>query len=109
MSKAMTRSVLKEVQDFRDCVKRVVAMLSGKQIPVAERGNEAYVRYNRRGEPVLVNIPSIPDDASPTLMNAVRGFLDHEVAHILFTDPNVAMKMRERGKAPSTGLWSALE
>ncbi|MDM7094300.1 porphyrin biosynthesis protein, partial [Enterobacter hormaechei] len=109
MSKAMTRAVLKEVQDFRDCVKRVVAMLSGKQIPVAERGNEAYVRYNRRGEPVLVNIPSIPDDASPTLMNAVRGFLDHEVAHILFTDPKVAMKMRERGKAPSTGLWNALE
>ncbi|CHM62090.1 Cobalamin biosynthesis protein CobT [Salmonella enterica subsp. enterica serovar Typhi] len=32
MSKAMTRSVLKEVQDFRDCVKRVVAMLSGKQM-----------------------------------------------------------------------------
>lgn len=109
MSKKTTKAVLKEVQDYRDCVKRVVAMLSGKQIPVAERGNEAYVRYNRRGEPVLVNIPSIPDDASPTLMNAVRGFLDHEVAHILFTEPKVAMQMRERGKAPSTGLWNALE
>lgn len=109
MSKKTTKAVLKEVQDFRDCVKRVVAMLSGKQIPVAERGNEAYVRYNRRGEPVLVNIPSIPDDASPTLMNAVRGFLDHEVAHILFTEPKVEMQMRERGKAPSTGLWNALE
>lgn len=109
MSKKTTKAVLKEVQDFRDCVKRVVAMLSGKQIPVAERGNEAYVRYNRRGEPVLVNIPSIPDDASPTLKNAVRGFLDHEVAHILFTEPKVAMQMRERGKAPSTGLWNALE
>ncbi len=109
MSKKTTKAVLKEVQDFRDCVKRVVEMLSGKQIPVAERGNEAYVRYNRRGEPVLVNIPSIPDDASPTLMNAVRGFLDHEVAHILFTEPKVAMQMRERGKAPSTGLWNALE
>ncbi|EOB9647990.1 porphyrin biosynthesis protein [Escherichia coli] len=109
MSKKTTKAVLKEVQDFRDCVKRVVAMLSGKQKPVAERGNEAYVRYNRRGEPVLVNIPSIPDDASPTLMNAVRGFLDHEVAHILFTEPKVAMQMRERGKAPSTGLWNALE
>lgn len=109
MSKKTTKAVLKEVQDFRDCVKRVVAMLSGKQIPVAERGNEAYVRYNWRGEPVLVNIPSIPDDASPTLMNAVRGFLDHEVAHILFTEPKVAMQMRERGKAPSTGLWNALE
>ncbi|KDU01124.1 cobalamin biosynthesis CobT family protein [Escherichia coli 3-267-03_S1_C2] len=32
MSKKTTKAVLKEVQDFRDCVKRVVAMLSGKQI-----------------------------------------------------------------------------
>ncbi|HDN7367023.1 TPA: cobaltochelatase CobT-related protein [Salmonella enterica] len=109
MSKAPTKTVLKEVQDFRDCVKRVVAMLSGKQIPVAERGNDAFVRYNKRGEPVLVNIPSIPDDATPTLMNAVRGFLDHEVAHILFTDTLVAIKMRKKGKAPSAGLWNALE
>ncbi|WP_424948591.1 hypothetical protein, partial [Cronobacter sakazakii] len=38
MSKTHKRAVLKEVQDFRDCVKRVVAMLSGKSIPVAERG-----------------------------------------------------------------------
>ncbi|EJE1452301.1 porphyrin biosynthesis protein, partial [Salmonella enterica] len=109
MPKAPTKTVLKEVQDFRDCVKRVVAMLSGKKIPVAERGNDAFVRYNKRGEPVLVNIPSIPDDATPTLMNAVRGFLDHEVAHILFTDTLVAIKMRKRDKAPSTGLWNALE
>ncbi|HHR9723354.1 TPA: cobaltochelatase CobT-related protein [Salmonella enterica subsp. enterica serovar Oranienburg] len=109
MSKAPTKTVLKEVQDFRDCIKRVVAMLSGKQIPVAERGNDAFVRYNKCGEPVLVNIPSIPDDATPTLMNAVRGFLDHEVAHILFTDTLVAIKMRKKGKAPSAGLWNALE
>lgn len=104
-----SKTVLKEVQDFRDCVKRVVAMLSGKDIPVAECGDQAFVRYNKRGEPVLVNIPSIPDDATPTLMNAVRGFLDHEVAHILFTDATVAKKMRDKKKAPSTGLWNALE
>ncbi|EKE7091691.1 porphyrin biosynthesis protein, partial [Salmonella enterica] len=41
--------------------------------------------------------------------NAVRGFLDHEVAHILFTDTLVAIKMRKKGKAPSAGLWNALE
>lgn len=29
---------IKEVQDFRDSVKRVVALLSGKNIPVAEQG-----------------------------------------------------------------------
>ncbi|MGK3717418.1 hypothetical protein ACSLO9_34635, partial [Escherichia coli] len=34
-----------KVQDFRDSVKRVVALLSGKNIPVAERGDDAYVRY----------------------------------------------------------------
>lgn len=87
---------IKEVQDFRDSVKRVVALLSGKNIPVAERGDDAYVRYNDDGEPILVNIPSIPDNATPALMNAVRGFLDHEVAHILFTDIRVSNKMREK-------------
>ena len=40
---------IKEVQDFRDSVKRVVALLSGKNIPVAERGDDAYVRYNDDG------------------------------------------------------------
>lgn len=34
-------------------------------------------------------------------MNAVRGFLDHEVAHILFTDIRVSNKMREKGRVPS--------
>ncbi|WBM73045.1 porphyrin biosynthesis protein (plasmid) [Buttiauxella sp. WJP83] len=109
MAKAPSKAVLKEVQDFRDCVKRVVTMLSGKHIPVAERGNEAFVRYNKQGEPIMVNIPSIPDDATPELMNAVRGFLDHEVAHLLFTDFKIAMRMRSKGKAPSLGLWNALE
>ena len=100
---------IKEVQDFRDSVKRVVALLSGKNIPVAERGDDAYVRYNDDGEPILVNIPSIPDNATPALMNAVRGFLDHEVAHILFTDIRVSNKMREKGRVPSWSLWNALE
>lgn len=103
------KHVHKEVQDFRDSVKRVVALLSGKNIPVAECGNEAYVRYNDHGDPVLVNIPSIPDNASSALMNAVRGFLDHEVAHLLFTDIHVANRVKEKGKTPSKFLWNALE
>ncbi|MER1465328.1 porphyrin biosynthesis protein, partial [Klebsiella pneumoniae] len=66
----------------------------------------AYVRYNKKGEPVMVNIPSIPDDASPALMNAIRGFLDHEVGHLLFTDEKVVKKMRN---TKAFGLWNALE
>lgn len=106
MSTKPSKTVLKEVQDFRDSVKRVVGLLSGKNIPVAECGDTAYVRYNKKGEPVMVNIPSIPDDASPALMNAIRGFLDHEVGHLLFTDEKVVKKMRN---TKAFGLWNALE
>ncbi|EPY4266637.1 cobaltochelatase CobT-related protein [Klebsiella pneumoniae] len=106
MATKSSKTVLKEVQDFRDSVKRVVGLLSGKNIPVAECGDTAYVRYNKKGEPVMVNIPSIPDDASPALMNAIRGFLDHEVGHLLFTDEKVVKKMRN---TKAFGLWNALE
>lgn len=106
MATKPSKTVLKEVQDFRDSVKRVVGLLSGKNIPVAECGDTAYVRYNKKGEPVMVNIPSIPDDASPELMNAIRGFLDHEVGHLLFTDEKVVKKMRN---TKAFGLWNALE
>jgi hypothetical protein len=34
----------------------------------------------------VVNIPHIPEDASDDLLIATQGFLDHEVAHVLFTD-----------------------
>ena len=106
MATKPSKTVLKEVQDFRDSVKRVVGLLSGKNIPVAECGDTAYVRYNKKGEPVMVNIPSIPDDASPALMNAIRGFLDHEVGHLLFTDEKIVKKMRN---TKAFGLWNALE
>ncbi len=106
MATKPSKTVLKEVQDFRDSVKRVVGLLSGKNIPVAECGDTAYVRYNKKGEPFMVNIPSIPDDASPALMNAIRGFLDHEVGHLLFTDEKVVKKMRN---TKAFGLWNALE
>ncbi|HCI4621144.1 TPA: porphyrin biosynthesis protein [Klebsiella quasipneumoniae subsp. similipneumoniae] len=106
MATKPSKTVHKEVQDFRDSVKRVVGLLSGKNIPVAECGDTAYVRYNKKGEPVMVNIPSIPDDASPALMNAIRGFLDHEVGHLLFTDEKVVKKMRN---TKAFGLWNALE
>ncbi|HHQ3053018.1 TPA: cobaltochelatase CobT-related protein [Klebsiella pneumoniae] len=106
MATKPSKTVLKEVQDFRDSVKRVVGLLSGKNIPVAECGDTAYVRYNKKGEPVMVNIPSIPDDASPALMNAIRGSLDHEVGHLLFTDEKVVKKMRN---TKAFGLWNALE
>ncbi|HHT4259207.1 TPA: cobaltochelatase CobT-related protein [Klebsiella variicola] len=81
----MKKTPVSEVIKFREAIKNVVSMLISRNIPVIERGETAYVEYNREGEPQLICIPSIPDDASDKFLMAIRGFIDHEVAHILFT------------------------
>lgn len=103
------QKIRKEVQTFRESVRKVVVMLSGKDIPVAERGSRAYVEYNKDGTPCMVNLPSLPDDATDGLMNAIRGFLDHEVAHLLFTDSKLAFKLLEKKDSPAFHLWNAVE
>ncbi|HAW7526293.1 TPA: porphyrin biosynthesis protein [Escherichia coli] len=100
MSKKTTKAVLKEVQDFRDCVKRVVEMLSGKQIPVAERGNEAYVRYNRRGEPVLVNIPSIKEHGIDVAVRNMSNTEDCVKVAAAIAQIMQDMKDKPEGKLP---------
>ncbi|HHN8503032.1 TPA: cobaltochelatase CobT-related protein [Klebsiella quasipneumoniae] len=85
-----------QVSIFRDAIKKVTTILAGKDLPVIERGRKAYVRYHN-DEPVEICIPSIPDDASEKFMEAIRGFVDHEVAHILFTD-NKAITAATGGK-----------
>lgn len=83
---------------IRDSIGKVVRMLSEKNIEITQRGSNAYVRYDEKtGEPVQVNLPYIPDDASDTFINAVQGFLDHEVAHILFSDPKAIAEAKRRG------------
>lgn len=103
------QKIRKEVQTFRESVRKVVVMLSGKDIPVAERGSRAYVEYNKDGTPYMVNLPSLPDDATDGLMNAIRGFLDHEVAHLLFTDSKLAFNLLEKKDSPAFPLWNAVE
>ena len=85
-----------QVSVFRDAIKKVTTILAGKDLPVIERGRKAYVRYHN-DEPVEICIPSIPDDASEKFMEAIRGFVDHEVAHILITD-NKAITAATGGK-----------
>jgi hypothetical protein len=71
---------------IRESVVKLTQMLAGRGIQVTQRGVSAYVKADHTGRPVLVNLPYIPDNANDELINAIQGFLDHEVAHILFTD-----------------------
>jgi cobaltochelatase CobT len=71
---------------LRDAVVKITQMLSGKGIKVTQRGVNAYVKSDQHGRPMVVNLPYLPDNASEELCHAIQGFLDHEVAHILFTE-----------------------
>lgn len=77
----------REIQELREVITKLVPLLTGRGLKVTQRGTKAYVRANARtNKPEVVNIPSIPDNASPDFISAVSGFVDHEVGHVLFTD-----------------------
>jgi len=82
---------------LRDAVVKITQMLSGKGIEVTQRGVNAYVKADAAGRPVQVNLPYLPDNATEDLVNAIQGFLDHEVAHILFSDFNLTSKAGKMG------------
>lgn len=81
---------IKRVALIRDSIAGVVTMLSGKDIKVIQAGNKAAVTYNKgTGEPEVVYLPIISEKTSDQMLDAIQGFLDHEVAHILFSDQSV--------------------
>lgn len=111
-----TPAGFRRVAEFREIVAKVVVMLSERDIRVTQQGTQTYVKYDPKTSlPNVVNLPYIPDDADDTLLGAIRGFLDHEVAHVLFTDPSVHHDPRI--KDPKTGktdpvihnIWNILE
>ena len=91
---------------LRDAVVKITQMLSGKGIQVTQRGVNAYVKSDRSGKPVLVNLPYLPDNATEELCLAIQGFLDHEVAHIMFSDFSL---LDEANKAGCHSMLNILE
>lgn len=91
---------------LRDAVVKITQMLSGKGINVTQRGINAYVKSDRTGRPVQVNLPYLPDNATEELCMAIQGFLDHEVAHILFTDFTL---LEEANKTGAHSMFNMIE
>jgi cobaltochelatase CobT len=79
------------VDVIRQSITIIAKVLSGKGIKVTQSGTNAYVE-STDGVPKRINIPYIPDNASDDLILAINGFLDHEVAHVLFTDFTISKK-----------------
>lgn len=79
---------------LREAVQKIVPMLTDRKVKVTSQGSKAYVTYDAKGMPNRVNVPYMPEDASDEFLDAIQGFLDHEVGHILFTDSSVLPKAR---------------
>jgi len=70
-------------------VERTARMLAHEYgIRVVWRGSQA------KTEGKTIILPVLPDDAPDELLEAVQGYLDHETAHIIFTEFNVVSGYR---------------
>lgn len=77
----------RDIIELREVVQKLVPLLAGKGLVVTQRGSQAYVSTNpKTRKPERVNIPNISDNASPEFVEAIQGFIDHEVGHVLHTD-----------------------
>ena len=85
------------VETVRQSITIITKILSGKGLKVTQSGENAFVE-SVAGIPKRINIPYIPDNASDELMLAINGFLDHEVAHVLFTDFSISQKHHFKNK-----------
>lgn len=99
-----------EIGALRNAVERIVKILSGQKIPVTQRGSNAFVQYDEKTgqRPVRVNIPVIPDDASPELIMAIQGFIDHECGHLLFSRGHDAVRLDDLTPVKKA-LWNIIE
>lgn len=77
----------RDIVELREIIQKLVPLLAGRGLTVTQIGTQAYVSTNPQTKiPERVNIPSIPDNAAPEFVRAIQGFIDHEVAHVLYTD-----------------------
>ena len=98
---------MKRVEILREKIKRLVPLLTGMSIRVTQAGASAYVERDPETlRPNRVNLPYIPDDASDSLINAIEGFVDHEVGHCLFTGEYSWQRADKEGVLAT---WNAVE
>lgn len=72
---------------MRESIRKIVKILSDSDINVVHCGNKAEVEYDERLRPICITLPAIDENTSDEMLVAIQGFIDHELGHVLFTDP----------------------
>lgn len=74
---------------LKQSIVKTTQMLSDSGVEVIFEGFSPRVEFDSRTKtPTRIVLPTIPDDADEELIEAIHGFLDHESAHILYSDYN---------------------
>ncbi len=93
---------------LRQAIVVVTQALTNSDIAVTQEGIEAGVHKDpKTGKPVRINLPYLPDNSPDSLIDAVQGFLDQEVAKYLFTDFSLKLKGSEEVKTLTSLLEEA--
>lgn len=84
-------------EQLRRSFEKTTKLVAGRDLNVTQRGSGAFVQYDNDGNVTRLNIPMVPDDnVDPKLTRAIQGFIDHEVAHVFYTDPHHESVERRR-------------
>lgn len=94
----MSNKALKSISEITDVIARVTRILSGRSIQVIQEGLKIGVEYDAKGIPTKVYLPSLTDNPSPELLTAIHGFVDKEVAGLLYSDHDYQHRARGQGE-----------
>ncbi|MEZ6841418.1 hypothetical protein ABVN80_15235 [Acinetobacter baumannii] len=74
------------IVNLRNAIVATTNALIGEKIEVTQIGMEAYVKSDINGNPISINLPYLFGQCIRRTYKSNTGFLDHEVAHVLFSD-----------------------
>lgn len=80
---------------LNEAIQKTTKLLTQSNITVTSQGANAFVRRDTQGNVVGVNIPVIPSNPTKEFIAALHGFVDQEVAGILFTDMPSLLKAKK--------------
>jgi hypothetical protein len=87
---------VRKIRVFREAISKTTKMLTSKRIKVTQQGTQPFAERHRvTNEYIRINLPVIPDAATDQYLEAIQGFVDHEVGHVLFSDTDVMLERKK--------------
>jgi cobalamin biosynthesis protein CobT len=71
-------------------------MLSEKDVEIIFAGTQAQTGYDKAGNPTNITLPMLSENVDDVMRTYIKGFLDHESAHVLYTDGPIFRKRIEK-------------